>query len=67
VNHAMPTLLSDYLPLQRVTEDARIIAMLRWSRKPGNILSIDFSNLGDIAGSDRDRTPTPDAIDRGRE
>jgi hypothetical protein len=67
VNRAMPTLLLDYAPLHRVTEEAQVVALLRWARKPGNILAVDFSSLSDVPGSDRGRTPTPDAIERAEE
>jgi len=61
-NTAFPLLTQRYAPLQRVTEYARIAAFFRWARKPGNLLAVDLAALGEVPSSDRDRTPTPDAL-----
>lgn len=61
-NGAMPVLIQRYEPLRRVTEYARIAAFLRWARRSGNLLSVDLSALGEVGGSDRAKTPTPDAL-----
>ena len=61
-NTAFPVLTQRYAPLQRVTDYARIAAFLRWARKPGKLLAVDMAALGDVPSSDRDRTPTPDAL-----
>jgi len=61
-NTAFPLLTQRYAPLQRVTEYARIAAFFRWARKPGNLLAVDLATLGEVPSSDRERTPTPDAL-----
>ena len=63
-NGAMPVLRTQYAPLQRVIEYAQLVAFLRWAHSPGNLLGIDLSMLGDLSGSDRSKTPTPDALAR---
>jgi hypothetical protein len=61
-NAAFPLLSQRYAPLRRVTEYARIAAFFRWARKPGSLLAVDLAGLGEVPSSDRDRTPTPDAL-----
>jgi len=64
-NSVMPALIERYEPLRRVSEYSRVLALLRWARQPGNILAVDFADLGPVRASDRQSTPTADAL-RGR-
>jgi hypothetical protein len=65
-NGAMGALLERYPSLQRVAEYSRIVAFLRWARQPGNLLTVDLSDLGPVRVSNRDTTPTADALLRNR-
>jgi hypothetical protein len=61
-NRAMPALVADCPSLRNVSNYAEIAGFLRWARQSKGIIAIDFSTLSDFATSDRDKTPTPDAL-----
>lgn len=47
-----------YPSLRRLDEYARVAALLRWARRPGNLIGIDFSDLAGVdASSSQYRIP----------